>query len=583
MAKTWAADSWPERALDAGSKVNPDSSQELNRLWLGFMTTRVMLGILLVILQFVLLYPGSDRSSLLLAICAAYFVATLSMRLLATPGRLGHVLDGRWIGTVGLDILIFSALQLAQGSSINYSPLFALPILMASVLGSLLLAMGAAAAATLFLLGQALWLVAQAPWDLAAQFMQAALTGTGCFSIAFLANQIATRLTRQETKAERSQLAAKAQALVNTLVIESMSDGILVIDSQDTIKAANPAALDLLGRPNQQAAPEAYPATIHEWPALVKLANETFTKNEGKVADVTIEQAGKATRKIQVRTQITATQTTNAERLCVMFLKDQREIEARMRKDKLASMARMSVAVAHEIRNPLAAITQANALLAEDILDPRHQQLIQMINQNAHRLGKIVDEVLNVTRLPSTRPSRSFNLPLGQAVQNIHQEWTAQSPRDPPALLNLSCGDDDVFFDSEHLRQVLVNLLDNARRYASPAHSSIQIHAEHDATGRTTLSVWSNGSPMDQSMETHLFEPFFSSESRSSGLGLYICRELCEGHGAAIGYSRETRLLHGVRTEGNEFTVTFRSLPRMIKLPLKPDAQRSTQWQPARH
>src|SRR5665647_1539382 len=77
--------------------------------------------------------------------------------------------------------------------------------------------------------------------------------------------------------------------------------------------------------------------------------------------------------------------------------------------------------------------------------------------------------------------------------------------------------------------------------------------------GQGTLSVWSDGQPMEQSVERHLFEPFFSSESRSSGLGLYICRELCEGHGAAIGYSRARRNLAGKPVDGNEFLVTLRT------------------------
>jgi two-component system sensor histidine kinase PilS (NtrC family) len=71
------------------------------------------------------------------------------------------------------------------------------------------------------------------------------------------------------------------------------------------------------------------------------------------------------------------------------------------------------------------------------------------------------------------------------------------------------------------------------------------------------LSVWSDGPPMDQSVERHLFEPFFSSESRSSGLGLYICRELCESHGGTITYQRSVRLARGVATEGNEFLITL--------------------------
>lgn len=536
-----------------------DSAQELNRLWLGFMTTRVMLGILLVALQGLFTYLGSDRSGPLLVICAVYVVAALSMRLLATPGRLGQVLDGRWIGTVGLDILIFAALQLLQGTSINFIPLFALPILMASVLGSLLLALGAAATVTLLLLAQAIWLTSQAPWDLAAQFMQAALTGTGCFSIAFLANQIATRLASQETKAERSQLAAKTQALVNTLVIESLADGVLVVDSEQKIRAANPAALNLLGNVDQPSGGQVSLQHMPEWQDLAALCRESFTSNTSVTADIAIGQKGYGARRVQVQTQVTATQANNTERLCVMFLKDQREIEARMRKDKLASMARMSVAVAHEIRNPLAAITQANALLAEDILEPRHQRLIQMVHQNAHRLEKIVDEVLNVTRLQNRKPIHSLSISLIKAIQAIHQEWAAQRSRELASTLTLSCGDQEILFEHDHLRQVLVNLLENARRYASQEEYATQVYAELDSVGRPAVSVWSNGSPLDPSVETHLFEPFFSSESRSSGLGLYICRELCEGHGASISYARRKRLMHGKATEGNEFTVTFRT------------------------
>lgn len=586
MARIPLKADWRGAGVKDGAQENSDSpegAQELNRLWLGFMTTRVMLGILLVALQGLFIYVGSDRSGPLLAICSAYFVAALSMRLLAMPGRLGKVLDGRWIGTVGLDILIFAALQLTQGTSINFIPLFALPILMASVLGSLLLALGAAATVTLLMLAQAVWLTAQAPWDLAAQFMQAALTGTGCFSIAFLANQIATRLASQETRAERSQLEAKAQALVNKLVIESLADGVLVVDSQETIRAANPAALDMLGKVNRLSVGDISLQHMPEWNELAGLCRECFASNTGTTADIAIGQKGHGVRRIQVRTQVTAMQASNAERLCVMFLKDQREIEARMRKDKLASMARMSVAVAHEIRNPLAAIAQANALLAEDILEPRHQQLIQMIHQNARRLEKIVDEVLNVTRLQNRKPIHQLSMPLSRTIHAIHQEWTAQRPGELAAMLTLSCGDQEILFEHDHLRQVLVNLLENARRYASREEQATQLYAELDASGRPTVSVWSHGSPLDPSVETHLFEPFFSSESRSSGLGLYICRELCEGHGASISYARRKRLMHGAATEGNEFTVTFRTPSQAGNRIQNTNTESGKKWQAVRH
>ena len=131
-------------------------------------------------------------------------------------------------------------------------------------------------------------------------------------------------------------------------------------------------------------------------------------------------------------------------------------------------------------------------------------------------------------------------------------------------MLDLSQAPDTplVKFETEHLRRILVNLLDNARRYASRQPHSIQVTAGQSAMGQIYLSVWSDGAPMDQSVERHLFEPFFSSESRSSGLGLYICRELCEGHGATIAYYRATRQMGANTQDGNEFLVTFQSAPQ---------------------
>ena len=106
-------------------------------------------------------------------------------------------------------------------------------------------------------------------------------------------------------------------------------------------------------------------------------------------------------------------------------------------------------------------------------------------------------------------------------------------------------------------RNVLINLLDNARRYASGRAQAIQVSTRTTRAGHVVLGVWSDGQPMEPSVERHMFEPFFSSESRSTGLGLYICRELCEGQGATIGFERTRRTIDGVQVEGNEFLVTM--------------------------
>ncbi|GAC1601854.1 MAG: hypothetical protein NVS3B2_05060 [Ramlibacter sp.] len=111
-------------------------------------------------------------------------------------------------------------------------------------------------------------------------------------------------------------------------------------------------------------------------------------------------------------------------------------------------------------------------------------------------------------------------------------------------------------FEADHLRRVLINLLDNASRYASAQPASIRVLTQH--VGReSSLRVWSDGPPLEATVRQHLFEPFFSSESRSSGLGLYICRELCERHGAQIGYRRGIGPGAAPR-QGNEFFVVFR-------------------------
>lgn len=551
--QTWSGPSPPGPGVET-----VDKPQEFERLWLGFMTARVALGLALVLLQGTIFVLGASADPALMLICAAYFATALAVRLLADPRPLGRTFDSHWIITIGVDILAFAALQVSQ-SSINYAPLFALPVLMASVLGSLLLAMGVAAGVTLLLFFYAAWLSIQLPGDMVAHFLQAALTGAGCFVISFLAHQIATRLANVELWAQRSQLAARVQSQVNALVIESMSDGILVVDPRGMVWAANPAARRLMG-PERFVRDNTFDLASHTgWQGLVDLMQLSFSSCLPRQADIHLHHVGQGPRRVRVQTQLTATQHENADRLCVMFLQDQREIEARMRTEKLADMGRMSAAVAHEIRNPLAAIAQANALLDEDISDPRHKQLTQMVQQNARRLEKIVEDVLDISRLQQgDDASAPCSLNLNQAVLIVCRDWQDQTRSQQVMEISVPANPIEVRFETEHLRRVLVNLLDNAKRFASQQPEAIQVTVSL-AAGQSTLAVWSDGQPMEQSVERHLFEPFFSSESRSTGLGLYICRELCERHGASIVYNRTQRLRDGIALEGNEFLITLRT------------------------
>jgi two-component system sensor histidine kinase PilS (NtrC family) len=186
--------------------------------------------------------------------------------------------------------------------------------------------------------------------------------------------------------------------------------------------------------------------------------------------------------------------------------------------------------------------------------------LIQMVAQNANRLGKIVDEILNISRVQARDTATPEpSLALSESAERICRDWALQTGSGQMIRVQLLSPDLHVAFEAEHLRRVLINLLDNARRYASGTPDAIQIDTRCNVAGQGILSVWSDGQPLEQSVERHLFEPFFSSESRSSGLGLYICRELCEGHGANIVYHRASRTMGNTDKLGNEFLVRFRT------------------------
>ena len=443
-----------------------------------------------------------------------------------------------WLATLGVDLGVFTALLILLGSGQNLAAVFALPVLMAAVLARRRMALGVAAGVALILLGVA-WLEVMEGWSAAVLFPQAGIAGAGLFLIAALTGELSNRLARQELVTRNSLGLARQQAALNRLMIDEMAEGVMVIDRSGLVRAANPAALALLELDRASAVPAlpfwlqransgALWAAVEEgfesggWPALGR---------DVPVGSTILHLRLRLTREPGVQT---------GQMLGVLFLEDLRTIEARMRQDRLAAMGRFSTAIAHEIRNPLAAIAQANALLMEDIETGPQFRLLRMVADNVERLRRIVDDVMEVA--PGAAREVPWLDPAAQ-IAAICAEWLrlnglAAAPDGPLQIDLPEPGQIGglVHFDSDHLRRVVINLLDNALRHSSrtPACMVVRLVATHE--GVVELQIANDGTRVSAEVVPHLFEPFFSTRSRGVGLGLYICRELCERYGAQVLY-----------------------------------------------
>ncbi len=535
-------DGWMQTSLSADELPAPSGEQyAVTRIWLGFMTARAMVAMLLLALQGLGLYFRGNDPGWLVVLCAAYVAATLTTRLALKAVQPGKPFERYWPATLGVDLAVYFLLVwFGRSEMANYIPLLALPPVICAVLGTWRLTWGTVIVASV-LIGLSSMRHYRGQ-DADSQIMHYAMVALYVLAMMLLASmlhRVARNYGVQQLKSYSSQRLARLQGRIQDMVVQSVRDGVLVVGNTGRLRAINQAAQDMLHISGRTSLPGLPIAAIAEMAPLQHLIRQSFDDGEGVSSEVLLFPTAERATHLMVRTRLSPPEADAAdETLCLLYLQDMQEVQQQVRTEKLAAMGRMSAAVAHEIRNPLSAIGQAAQLLDEELDQPIQKKLNGMVQTNALRLGRIVSDVLDIAKMQQQPLADAPLLPLDATVQQLCDEWLQHNAAPAQLRMALQLPDVWVRFDPEHLRRVMVNLLDNAVRHAQQGPTASVAITTRMQDGVARLQVWSRGAPLPDAVQARLFEPFAAGPSRSTGLGLYICRELCQRYHADIHYHR---------------------------------------------
>lgn len=422
------------------------------------------------------------------------------------------------------DVLLIAVLMFASGGMASGLGLLLLITLAASSLVAQgRLAMFHAAVATLAVLAeQTLWALRS---DGSAEYFQTALLSVSFFAVAGLAHYLGRRLYLTEELARQRGLDLANLDLVNQLVIQDMQDGVIVVDGAGHVRQVNPQAERILGPlPGPR-------GTVTLARYAPEVARHFGTWRESSDIDLLPLRAAEA-RTFRVR----FVPVQGDKRLgAVIFLEDMSRAQAQAQQLKLAALGRLTANIAHEIRNPLSAIGHATQLLQEDSgRDPTERRLLEIIRDNTFRLDRMVQDILQLNRKDRGNPEP---IALAPYLANFADEF-AQVEKIPRETLSVECDPDlRLMFDRYHLHQILWNLCRNAWRHGSKRPGSIRVVGSRGLQpGVVQLDVIDDGPGVAPEDQAHLFEPFFTTESTGTGLGLYIARQLAEANQASLDY-----------------------------------------------
>jgi len=460
------------------------------------------------------------------------------------------IIHGRWLdfktltyGLALLDIIILTLLMRASGGIETGLGM----LVVVAVAGNSLILGGRAAnlfaaIAAIAILGEQVYVELHP--DMKSGFTQAGILGAALFATAFLAHVLSTRIRESEELAKQRGVDLANLAQLNQHVLQRMQSGIIVVDADNCIRLMNESAWYMLGLPTMggtsnkklDAVSPELSGQLTNWQADKRIKPEAF-----KPSASTVDLLPKMT-----------TLGTDARAGTLIFLEDTARMAQQAQQMKLASLGQLTASIAHEIRNPLGAISHAEQLLAEGSEEnPENKRLLEIIHTNTLRVNNIIENVLQLSRRDRSVPEQ---IPMDDWLTNFSREFIQSQGCDMSDMhISIDPTDISIYMDATHLHQVLWNLCQNGLRYSVeiPGQARLQITVSLSPNStKPVLDVIDNGPGIEPSIVQHIFEPFFTTGSSGSGLGLYISSELCSSNNARLSYI-------AVPTGGSCFRIEF--------------------------
>jgi two-component system sensor histidine kinase PilS (NtrC family) len=499
-----------------------DSTGTLKSFWRSlrfFSFYRIFIAVLFLVASLALgdaLSLGAQHIALFQRIASIYLLLAVVF-LFAVLNR-PHDFNVQLSIQVMVDIVALTLMMYASGGQKSgVAVLLMVVVAGAGLIGQGRMTLFYAALASVAMLLEESWRALTLDLD-PVDFVRTGIVCIAFFGVAIVARLLAQRVVANENLARERGRELGDQLRVSERIIRDMEDGVLVVDGDGRVRLSNPRTAALLdgqvtGSIDLTGLSPALAARYALWSAQRIEVAELLRTVSGKLLRVRYLPPGEP--------------GGNA----LIFLEDMERIQYQAQQLKLAALGRLTANMAHEIRNPLAAISHAAELLSEEDLDPIRQRLTRIVHDNTQRLNRLVTEVLELGRRDRAQPEAVRWL---EFIRGFIDELSLNDAT-VAIRIHLVGGDACFRFDRGHLYRVLGNLLGNALRHASSAPGAIRIEARSIAAAKQVeIHVRDDGPGVDVSLRTQVFEPFFTTHGAGTGLGLYIARELCEANGARL-------------------------------------------------